>query len=106
MKSTNDVAVIDTATWTVKSRIADAAFAQPHQIVFSADGATAFVTNNNKMDHMADPAHAGHAMPAGRPAGRPSLVVIDTKTGRVVKALPARQEPHRHGHASARMTAG
>jgi YVTN family beta-propeller protein len=89
VKSTNDVAVIDTATWTVKSRIADAAFAQPHQVVFSADGTTAFVTNNNKMDHMADPAHASHPMPAGAAAdGTASLVVIETRTGRVVTAIP------------------
>ena len=85
VKSTNEIAVIDTASWTVKSRIKDDAFKQPHQIVFSPDGETAFVTNNNKMDHMADPAHAGHAMPgAGGPA---SLVVIGVKSGRVEKAI-------------------
>jgi hypothetical protein len=85
VKSTNEIVVIDAATWTVKSRIKNGAFKQPHQIVFSPDGATAFVTNNNKMDHMADPAHAGHAMPgAGGPA---SLVVIDVKSGKVEKAI-------------------
>ena len=86
VKSTNEVVVIDAATWTVKTRIKDAAFQQPHQVVLSRDGSTAFVTNNNKMDHMADPAHAGHAMPAAG-GGAASLVVVDTKTGRVVKAI-------------------
>lgn len=85
VKSTNEIVVVDAASWTVARRIKDDAFKQPHQIVFSPDGATAFVTNNNKMDHMADPAHAGHAMPgAGGPA---SLSVIDVKAGRVVKSI-------------------
>ena len=75
-EETNEIAVIDTATWKVVARITDAAFKQPHQVVFSADGRTAFVTNNNKMDHMADPAHAGHAMPGD---GTASLVVIDVE---------------------------
>jgi DNA-binding beta-propeller fold protein YncE len=86
VKSTNELVVIDAATWTVKLRMKDAAFQQPHQVVFSRDGSTAFVTNNNKMDHMADPAHAGHAMPAAA-GGAASLVVVETKTGRVVKTI-------------------
>jgi DNA-binding beta-propeller fold protein YncE len=85
VKSTNEIVVVDAATWAVKSRIKDAAFKQPHQIVFSPDGGTAFVTNNNKMDHMADPAHAGHAMPGA--GGAASLVVIDVKSGKVEKAI-------------------
>ena len=83
IKSTNELVVIDTTSWAVTSRIKHDAFKQPHQIVFSPDGATAFVTNNNKMDHMADPAHAGHAMPGGAA----SLVVIDVKSGKVEKAI-------------------
>ncbi|HEY7474277.1 MAG TPA: hypothetical protein VH679_04660 [Vicinamibacterales bacterium] len=86
VKSTNEIAVIDAGTWKEVARIKDESFKQPHQVVFSADGATAFVTNNNKMDHMADPAHAGHAMPAGD--GTASLSVIDVKTRRVQKAIP------------------
>jgi DNA-binding beta-propeller fold protein YncE len=86
VKSSNEVAVIDAAGWKEVARIKDDAFKQPHQIVFSADGTTAFVTNNNKMDHMADPAHAGHDMQGGD--GTASLVVIDVKTRRVEKAIP------------------
>jgi len=86
VKGESEIVVIETAKWTVTKRIKDPSLQQPHQVVFSADGSTAFVTNNNKMDHMADPAHAGHAMPAGD-AGA-SLVAIDTATGRVKKAIP------------------
>jgi DNA-binding beta-propeller fold protein YncE len=85
VKSTNEIVVVDAASWTVTSRIRHESFKQPHQIVFSPDGTTAFVTNNNKMDHMADPAHAGHPMPgAGGPA---SLVMIDVKSGTVEKTI-------------------
>jgi DNA-binding beta-propeller fold protein YncE len=85
VKSANEIVVIETARWTEAARITHEALKQPHQIVFSADGATAFVTNNNRMDHMADPAHAGHAAPgAGGPA---SLVVLDTRTNRVVQTI-------------------
>jgi DNA-binding beta-propeller fold protein YncE len=86
VKSSNEVVVIDAAAWKEVARIKDEAFKQPHQVVFSADGATAFVTNNNKMDHLADPAHAGHDMSSGD--GMASLVVIDVKTRRVEKAIP------------------
>ena len=86
VKSSNEVVVIDAAGWKEVARIKDESFKQPHQVVFSADGATAFVTNNNKMDHMADPAHAGHDMPAGD--GTASLVVIDVKTRRIEKTIP------------------
>jgi DNA-binding beta-propeller fold protein YncE len=85
VKSTNEIAIVDTTSWTVTSRIKDSAFKQPHQIVLSSDGSTAFVTNNNKVDHMADPAMAGHAMPGD--GGAASLVVIDVKTQKVVKSI-------------------
>lgn len=86
VKSSNDLAIIDVESGTVAARIMDASLKQPQQVVFSPDGAYAFVTNNNKMDHMADPAHAGHDMPAGD--GAAALVVINTKTRTVEKAIP------------------
>jgi DNA-binding beta-propeller fold protein YncE len=86
VKSTNEIVVIDAAGWKEVARIKDDSFKQPHQVVFSADGATAFVTNNNKMDHMADPAHAEHAAPTGD--GTASLSIVDMKTRRVQKAIP------------------
>ena len=99
VKMADEIAVVDTATWRVAARIKDAAFKQPHQVVFSADGRTAFVTNNNKMDHMADPAHAGHTMP-GTPgaADTGSLVVVDVVT-RGDARHSAGQEPDRDGDA-------
>ncbi len=87
VKSTNEIVVLETAGWTEVRRIEDAAFQQPHQVVFSADGSTAFVTNNNKMDHMADPAHAGHTMPGTSAGGAASLAIIDVASGRVAKAI-------------------
>ena len=86
VKSTNEIVVVDVSKGAVSNRIKDASFKEPHQIVFSPDGMTAFITNNNKMDHMADPAHAGHAMPTGG-AGPASLSVLDIGSGKVVKAI-------------------
>lgn len=86
VKMNDEIAVVEASTWTVAARIKDPAFRQPHQVVFHADGRTAFVTNNNKMDHMADPAHAGHAMPAGD--DKAALVVVDVRSRRVTGSLP------------------
>ena len=77
----------DVKTGTVSARIADPAFRQPHQIVFTPNGRTAFVTTNNKMDHMADPAHAGHNMP-GAGDGTASLVVVDVATTELIRLRP------------------
>jgi hypothetical protein len=78
--------VIDVRTGAVAARITDPNLKQPQQIVFSADNAFAFVTNNNKMDHMADPTHAGHDMPGGDDTA--SLVIINARTLKVEKAIP------------------
>lgn len=86
VKMANEIAIVDASTWAVVARVTDPAFMQPHQVVFSADGRTAFVTNNNKMDHMADPAHAGHVMPGAD--GTAALVVMDVATRKVTKTLP------------------
>jgi DNA-binding beta-propeller fold protein YncE len=86
VKSTNQLVILDTRSWTEVARITDANLKQPQQIVFSPDGATAFVTNNNKMDHMADPAMAGHTMPGMDAPG--ALVIVNTKTRAVEKAIP------------------
>ena len=61
IKSTNEIVILSTKSWTEIGRVKHDSLKQPHQVVFSPDGLTAFVTNNNKMDHMGDPAHAGHA---------------------------------------------
>ena len=86
VKSTNEVVIVSTASGAEVARIKDENLKQPQQIVFSTDGAFAFVSNNNKMDHMADPAHAGHDMPGGD--GMASLVVVDVKSRKAVKAIP------------------
>lgn len=86
IKSTNEIAVVDALSWTESTRIKDPVFQQPHQIVFSPDGRTAFVTNNNKMDHMADPTHAAHPMPASGD-GAAALAIVDVQTRRVVRSI-------------------
>ncbi len=87
VKGSSEIVVVEVGTWQEVRRLSHASFQQPHQIIFSADGATAFVTNNNTMDHMADPsAHAGHA---GHPAGggTASLSIVDVATGTVRTAI-------------------
>lgn len=86
VKSTNEVVVLNAKSWAESYRIQDPNLKQPQQIVFSADGATAFVTNNNKMDHMADPSAPAHSMPGMDMTA--SLVVINVKTHKVEKAIP------------------
>ncbi len=86
VKSTNQIVVLETRTWTETARITHPDLKQPQQIVFSQNGATAFVTNNNKMDHMADPAMAGHTMTGMDATG--ALVIVNTKTRLVEKAIP------------------
>lgn len=86
VKMDNEVAVVDTKTWTVSRRITSDSFKQPHQVIFSADGTTAFISNNNKMDHMADPAHAGHNMPGMDGPG--ALSIIDVASGKTLTSLP------------------
>ena len=100
VKSSNEIVVVDAAAWKEVARIKDAKLEQPQQVAFSADGAWAFVTNNNKMDHMADPAMAGHAMPATD--GMASLVVINTKTLKVDQAIPLGKNLTGMGTASRR----
>jgi DNA-binding beta-propeller fold protein YncE len=88
VKGSSEIVVVDATTWTETRRLQHASFQQPHQIVFSMDGATAFVTNNNTMDHMADPsAHAGHAGHAGS-GGTASLSIVDVASGAVRRAIP------------------
>jgi DNA-binding beta-propeller fold protein YncE len=93
VKSKNEIAVIETAGWTVASHVRGPTLRQPHQIVFSVDGAHAFVSNNNKMNHMADPsmaghdAHAGAAGAAGAAGGKASLVVVDTRSLQITKSI-------------------
>jgi DNA-binding beta-propeller fold protein YncE len=82
VKGTNEVVVVDASTWTVVERIAHDGLKQPHAIAFAADGTTAFVSNNNTADHMAD--HAAHA---GMSQGPGALVVIDVATRRVLDAI-------------------
>ena len=74
VKSSNDIAVFNTSTWAETTRIRSEAFRQPHQVIFSADGSTAFVTTNNK------PMSSNEGGPA-------SLVIVDVPSGQVATSI-------------------
>ena len=61
VKGANQIAIVDSRTWSVSARLEAPSLLQPHAIVFSPDGRYAFVSNNNAADHMADPTAASHA---------------------------------------------
>ena len=88
VKGANEVAVVRVSDWTVERRIQADSFLQPHQVVFSPDGSRAFVSNNNKADHMSGMAgmedHAAHQA-AGTVNG--NVTVLDTGTYEVVEVL-------------------
>jgi DNA-binding beta-propeller fold protein YncE len=89
VKGENQVAIVDAGSWEITGRVEGDGIRQPHAIVFSSDGRRAFVTNNSKADHMADPAHAGHA---GGEAGdakpmKGNVTVLDTRTMEVEKVI-------------------
>jgi len=87
VKGANEIAIVDVDGWTVRTRVRAESLRQPHQIVFSADGSRAFVSNNNKADHMAGMAgHEGHEMP-GAQAGLGNVTVLDARTHEVVEVL-------------------
>lgn len=90
VKGANEVAVVRTSDWTVERRIEADSFLQPHQVVFSPDGSRAFVSSNNKADHMSGMSgmeeHAGHgAMESETVNG--NVTVIDTGNYEVVEVI-------------------
>jgi DNA-binding beta-propeller fold protein YncE len=86
VKGADEVVVLDAGSWAITERIDGQGLAQPHGLLFSADGRWAFVSNNNKADHMADPAHAGHAGGDGA-SGNGNVTVIDAASYEVVKVI-------------------
>jgi DNA-binding beta-propeller fold protein YncE len=91
VKGANEVAVVRTSDWTVERRIQSESFLQPHQVLFAPDGTRAFVSSNNKADHMAGMTmpghgdHAAHDMPATEGAG--NVTVVDMRTFEVIGVL-------------------
>ena len=75
----------DTTTWTEDGAHQGQNFKQPQQVVFFADGSTAFVTTTTRWIHGGS-AMAGHAMPGMD--GTASLVVVNVKTRKIEKAIP------------------
>lgn len=74
----NQVAVVDTESWTVVERIAGRGIAQPHGAAPSPDGRFMFVSNNN-LD--------GTYAASGPDPSAGTVVVIDTTTREIVKVI-------------------
>lgn len=88
VKGANEVAVVRVSDWGVERRISADSFLQPHQIAFTPDGARAFVSNNNKADHMSGMAGMeDHAMHEAAGTVNGNVTVLDTETYEVVEVL-------------------
>lgn len=88
VKGANEVALVRVSDWEVERRIAVDSFFQPHQVAFSPDGARAFVSNNNKADHMSGMAGMeDHAMHEAAGTVNGNVTVLDTRTYEVVEVL-------------------
>lgn len=85
VKGADEVVILDTDGWTITQRIGGRGLAQPHGLLFSADGRWAFVSNNNKADHMADPEHGDHG--AADATGEGNVTVIDAASYEIVKVI-------------------
>jgi DNA-binding beta-propeller fold protein YncE len=84
VKGADEVAVVRVDDWSVERRIRGDGLRQPHQIAFSPDGSRAFVSNNNKADHMSGMAgHEGH----DTPGAKGNVTVIDTRSYEIVRVL-------------------
>ncbi len=95
MKSTSEVAIVETAYWTMQDRIVGEGLRQPHAIEFSPDGRRAFVSNNA-------------APPFGVSGGGSDtidvaqLVVIDTESREIEATLGLGRNLTGMGHRSIR----
>ncbi|MEX2466331.1 MAG: YncE family protein [Gemmatimonadota bacterium] len=87
VKGANEVVVVRTSDWTVERRIDAESFLQPHQILFTPDGARAFVSSNNKDDHMAGMAEHGDHAQHGAPEGTGNVTVLNARTFEVLTVL-------------------
>jgi YVTN family beta-propeller protein len=87
-KGANTVTVIDVEKRTVAEVIRGAGIAQPHGIAVSPDGHYVYVSNNNLSQTHDMAAHQpGQPMPAAAPAGRGTVVVIDTRTRAIAQVI-------------------
>ncbi|HEY7471364.1 MAG TPA: beta-propeller fold lactonase family protein [Gemmatimonadota bacterium] len=74
----NQVAVVDTGTWSVVERISGRGIAEPHGAVPSPDGRFMFVSNNNLQ---------GSYVASGPDPKSGTVVVIDVATREIVKVI-------------------
>jgi YVTN family beta-propeller protein len=87
-KAANTVTVIDAAERRILEVIRGAGIAQPHGVATSPDGRFVYVSSNNlrpAADAAAD--HEMHAPTAATPAGKGTVIVIDTATRSIVRVI-------------------
>ncbi len=80
VKHTDDVVVVDTGSWEIVARISGEGLDAPHAILFSPDGGTAWISNNNKNPH------AMHG-PVEDDGGDGAVVVVDTGTLEIERVI-------------------
>ncbi len=82
LKGANAVAVVDAATRAERRRITGDGLAEPHGVMFSPDGGTLYVSNNNLAG-----TYATHTPGVG------TLVLIDVRSGKVRKVFEVGANP-------------
>lgn len=90
-QGSDDISVIDMKTRAVVKTITGPGVAQPYGSALSPDGRYAFFSNLNTKAAHADPAAAGHAMPAG--GGNGTVVVLDARSHEIVKVIEVGKGP-------------
>ena len=83
---------MDAGTWTVRGVIRDSAFAEPHGVAVSRDGATVFVSSHGvqtgpSTPTPADTMHGGMHAGEGAARGGGTLALIDARTRAVRKVV-------------------
>lgn len=86
-QGSNDVSVIRVADQQVLTTIAHLFFANPHGVAFTADGRSAYITNENL-----DGSFPGHH-PTEEGGNPGNVQVIDTQTLQVVKTIEVEVDP-------------
>ncbi|TVP78132.1 MAG: YncE family protein [Gemmatimonadales bacterium] len=80
VRHTDEVVVVDTESGEILQRISGDGIDAPHQVLFSPDGSTAFISNNNKNPH------AMHG-PVEDDGGDGAVVVVDVESGEIQRVL-------------------
>jgi YVTN family beta-propeller protein len=86
-KAENTVTVLDAANGNIVTVIRGDGLAQPHGVATSPDGRFVYISNNNLRPAGAMAGHEMHAAMPATPAGKGTVVVIDTSTRSIVRVI-------------------